>query len=60
MAERYANSTRRFDQTYYDELLTDSLFRSAVESRLSVIVEGKGLVAAAEWVEDLRIRTLFG
>lgn len=60
IAERYANSHRSFDQSYYDELLTDPLFRSAVESRLSTLVEGKGIVAAAEWVEDLRIRTLFG
>lgn len=60
IAERYANSTRSFDQSYYDELLQDSLLRGAVERKMLDLIDTMGVVAAEEWVEEVRIRTLFG
>lgn len=60
IAERYANSTRSFDQSYYDELLQDSLLRGAVERKMMDLIDTMGVVAAEEWMEEVRIRTLFG
>lgn len=61
IAERYAISPRRsFNQSYYNELLEDPYLREAVERKMLDLVDEGGVVSAAEWIECIKLRVVFG